>query len=185
MNGGWIQIMGPVARIAQFKDIELTLPPSGGIAGAQLQQIRWGPGNLADSPDEALSRLFELPGSHYSDPEFSWKFAVPPAGIGFLRGAALGPQYQNDLFAGAATPLTAGGYLFHFNLTGNRRKIAVDDPRLEDRVADNNEKHDITESESLLFGTGFGVSTDIETGPDGNLYVVSLSSGAVYKISRR
>jgi aldose sugar dehydrogenase len=185
MNGGWIQIMGPVSRIAQFKEIELTLPPSGNVPGAQLQQIRWGPTNLADTPGAALSRLFELPGSHYSDPEFSWKFAVPPAGIGFLRGRALGPQYENDLFAGAATPLTAGGYLFHFNLTGNRRKIAVDDPRLEDRVADNNAKHDITESESLLFGTGFGVSTDIETGPNGNLYVVSLSSGAVYEIFRR
>jgi hypothetical protein len=82
-------------------------------------------------------------------------------------------------------PLTAGGYLFHFNLTGNRREIAVDDPRLDDRVADNNAKHDITESESLLFGTGFGVSTDIETGPNGNLFVVSLSAGAVYEIFRR
>jgi glucose/arabinose dehydrogenase len=185
MNGGWIQVMGPVSRIAQFKEIELTLPPSGGIPGAQLQQIRWPPTNLANTPAEALSRLFELPGSHYSDPEFSWKFAVPPAAIGFLKSRALGPQYQNDLFAGAATPLTAGGYLFRFNLTGNRRNVAVDDPRLEDRVADNNAKHDITESESLLFGTNFGVSTDIETGPNGNLYVVSISAGAVYEISRR
>jgi hypothetical protein len=177
--------MGPVARIAQFKQIELTLPPSGDIPGAQLQQIRWGPANIADTPAEALSRLFALPGSHYSDPEFAWKFAVPPAAIGFQRGRGLGPQYENDLFAGAATPLTAGGYLFRFNLTGNRRKIAVDDPRLEDRVADNFAKHDITESESLLFGTGFGVGTDIETGPNGNLYVVSLTAGAVYEISRR
>jgi hypothetical protein len=89
------------------------------------------------------------------------------------------------LFVGAATPLTAGGYLFHFNLTGNRRRIAVDDPRLEDRVADNNAKHDITESESLLFGTGFGVVTDIETGPNGNLFLVSASNGVVYEIFRR
>jgi len=43
-------------------------------------------------PQEALSRLFVLPGSRYSDPEFSWKFAVPPAGIGFLATRALGPQ---------------------------------------------------------------------------------------------
>jgi glucose/arabinose dehydrogenase len=185
MNGGWIQIMGPVSRIAQFKQIELTLPPSGGVPGAQLQQIRWPPTNIANSPEEALSRLFVLPGSHYSDPEFSWKFAVPPAGIGFLRGRALGPQYENDLFVGAATPATAGGYLFRFNLTGNRQKIAVDDPRLEDRVADNNAKNDITESESLLFGSGFGISTDIDTGPNGNLFVVSLSAGAVYEIFRR
>src|SRR5215216_129805 len=124
-------------------------------------------------------------GLHYSDPEFSWKFAVPPAGIGFLSSSALGPQYRNDLFAGAATPNTSGGYLFRFNLTGNRRKIGVDDPRLEDRVADNNAKNDITESESLLFGTDFGVGTDIETGPNGNLFVVSLSNGAVYEIFRK
>jgi glucose/arabinose dehydrogenase len=185
MNGGWIQIMGPAGRIQQFKQIEQTLPPSGGLPGAQLQQIRWPPSNIADTPQEALSRLHVLPGSHYSDPEFSWKFAVPPAGIGFLSSSALGPQYRNDLFAGAATPLTFGGYLFRFNLTGNRRKIAVDDPRLEDRVADNNAKHDITESESLLFGTNFGVGTDIETGPNGNLFVVSLTHGAVYEIFRK
>jgi hypothetical protein len=182
LNGGWIQLMGPATRIAQFKQIELALPPSGGVPGAQLQQLRWPPNNIADTPQEALSRLFMLPGSHYSDPEFSWKFAVPPAGIGFLSSRALGPQYTNDLFVGAATPSTGGGHLFRFNLTGNRQNIAVDDPRLEDRVADNNAKHDITESESLLFGTGFGVGTDIETGPNGNLFIVSASHGAVYEI---
>jgi aldose sugar dehydrogenase len=97
---------------------------------------------------------------------------VPPAGIGFLSSSALGPQYSNDLFVGAATPATRGGHLFRFNLTGNRRLIGVDDPRLEDRVADNLAKNDITESESLLFGTDFGVGTDVETGPNGNLFVV-------------
>jgi hypothetical protein len=61
----------------------------------------------------------------------------------------------------------------------------VDDPRLEDRVADNLDKFEITESESLLFGTGFGIGTDVQTGPNGNLYVVSLSHGTVYEIFRR
>jgi hypothetical protein len=78
-----------------------------------------------------------------------------------------------------------GGPLFHFNLTGNRRKIAVDDPRIEDRVADKPTFHDIAESESLLIGREFGIVTDIETGPSGNLFVVSLSNGAIYEISRR
>jgi glucose/arabinose dehydrogenase len=178
MNGGWVQIMGPVSRLSQYKEIETTF-------GAQnLQQLRWPPTNIANTPAEALSRLFVLPGSHYSDPEFAWKWAVPPSPIGFVKGPGLGPQFEGDLFVGAATPLTAGGYLFRFNLTGNRRKIAVDDPRLEDRVADNNAKHDITESESLLIGRDFGVTTDIETGPNGNLFVVSISNGAIYEISR-
>ena len=78
--------------------------------------------------------------------------------------------------------LLAGGYLFRFNLTGNRRKVGVDDPRLDDRVADNVAKHEITESESLLFGSDFGVTTDIQTGPNGNLFVVSLSNGTMYEI---
>jgi glucose/arabinose dehydrogenase len=176
MNGGWIQVAGPVSRLAEFKQIETTF---GAMA---LQQNRWPPGNIADSPDEALSRLFVLPGSSYSDPEFSWKWEVAPGGIGFLEGRALGPQFSGNLFVGAATGALEGGYLFRFRLTGNRRRIAVDDPRLEDRVADNLAKHEITESESLLFGRNFGVSTDVQTGPNGNLFVVSLSRGSIYEI---
>jgi aldose sugar dehydrogenase len=179
MNGGWIQIAGPVERISQFKEIETT------FGARSLQQDRWPPTNIADSPQEALSRLFVLPGSRYKDPEFSWKWEVAPGGIGFVRGRGIGPQFAGDLFMGAATPILEGGYLFHFNLTGNRRKIGVDDPRLRDRVADNLAKHEITESESLLIGRNFGVGTDIETGPNGNLFVVSLTNGAIYEIFRR
>jgi glucose/arabinose dehydrogenase len=178
MNGGWVQIMGPVSRIAEFKAIETSSEFFG------LQQVRWSPANIADTPQEALSRLFMLPGARYSDPEFSWKFEVAPAGIGFMRGRSLGPQYDGDLFVGAARPNLQGGHLFRFNLTGNRLKIAVDDPRLEDRVADNLRKFDITESESLLFGENFGVGTDIHTAPNGNLFLVSLTHGAIYEIFR-
>jgi glucose/arabinose dehydrogenase len=183
-NGGWIQIMGPVERIAEFKEIELTLPPSGGLPGAGLQQIRWPPDNIADTPVQALSRLFTLPGSRYADPQFSWRFAVAPAGIGFLNSHALGLRYAGDLFVGAARTTLEGGYLFRFNLTPERQKIAVRDLRLTDRVADNFAKFDITESESLLFGRHFGIGTDVQTGPNGNLFVVSLSDGAIYEIFR-
>jgi glucose/arabinose dehydrogenase len=179
MDGGWIQIAGPASRVAQFKEIETT------FGGQNLQQVRWPPSNIANTPTEALSRLFVLPGSQYVDPEFSWKWEVAPGGIGFLNSRALGPQYAGDLFMGAATPNLEGGYLFRFNLTGNRRKIGVDDPRLADRVADNLAKHEITESESLLFGRNFGVTTDVQTGPNGNLFVVSLTNGAIYEIFRR
>lgn len=179
MNGGWIQIAGPAERVEQFKQIETTF-------GQQaLQQIRWPPTNLADRPNQALSRLFMLPGAHYSDPEFSWKWEVAPGGIGFVDSQALGPKLKGDLFVGAATPQLEGGYLFHFNVIGNRRKIGTEDRRLNDRVADNLAKHEITESETLLIGRNFGVTTDIESGPNGNLYVVSLSHGAIYEIFRR
>jgi aldose sugar dehydrogenase len=188
MNGGWVQIMGPVERIDQFKAIETdetTIDPVTGSGYFGLQQVRWPPTNIADSPEEALSRLFMLPGAHYGDPEFSWKFEVAPAGIGFVEGRGLGPPFRGDLFMGGARTFLEEGYLFHFNLTGNRRKIGVDDPRLEDRVADNNHKFDITESEDLLIGRNFGIATDIQSGPNGNLFVVSLTEGAVFEIFRR
>jgi aldose sugar dehydrogenase len=179
MNGGWIQIMGPVARIGQFREIE-TSPTYFG-----LQQTRWPPTNIARSGLEALGRLYMLPGAHYADPEFSWKFEVAPGGIGFIDGRGLGPQNDGSLIVGGARDVLLGGHLFRLKLTGDRRRIAVDDARLEDRVADNFDKWDITESESLLFGTNFGVVTDVQTGPNGNLFVVSLSHGTVYEIHRR
>jgi glucose/arabinose dehydrogenase len=189
MNGGWIQVMGPLARIDQLKQIETTM------FGGNLQQSRWPPTNIADSAEEAVARMVSLPGAHYADPKFSWKFEVAPAGIGFMDGRALGPQYDGSLFVGAARPFLEGGFLWRFRLTGNRRAIAVDDPRLEDRVADNLNKpaaddpvanaQAAVESESLLFGRNFGVVTDIKTGPNGNLFVVSLSNGAIYEIHRR
>jgi aldose sugar dehydrogenase len=177
-NSGWVQIMGPVGRVAQYKEIETT------FGAGNLQQLRWPPQNIANTPEEALSRLFMLPGAHFSDPEFSWKFEVAPAGIGF-GGSGLGPAFQNDLFMGAARPTLAGGHLFRFNLTPDRQRVAVDDSRIEDRVADNLGKFEITESETLLIGRDFGVGTDIETGPNGNLFVVSLSNGAVYEVFQR
>jgi glucose/arabinose dehydrogenase len=187
MNGGWIQIMGPVSRLAQYKAIEtsLAIDPVTGTQYFGLQQVRWPPTNIADTPAEALTRLFVLPGSRYSDPELSWKFEVSPAGVGFLTSRALGPQYRNDMFVGAARTFLAEGFLWRIEITGNGRKVAVEDPRLEDLVADNNHKFDITESESLLFGQGFGLGTDIETGPNGNLFVVSLDHGAIYEIAPR
>ena len=179
MNGGWVQVMGPLSRIEQFKEIETSEEFEG------LQQLRWPPTNIADTAEEALSRLVMFAGAHYSDPEFSWKFEIAPAALGFLNGRALGPQYDGDLFLGAARDFLEGGHIFRLQLTGNREKIGVEDPRLEDRVADNLAKNEITESESLLFGRDFGVGTDIRTGPNGNLFVVSLSHGTVYEIRRR
>jgi glucose/arabinose dehydrogenase len=183
LNSGWIQVAGPASRVSQYREIETTSLHHEDFPN--LQQFRWGPERIATTPQAALSRLFRLPGSHYSDPEFSWKFVLAPAAIGFQDGPGLGPQYANDLFVGFSTLDTLGGPLFRFNLTGNRQKVGVDDPRLADRVADNLTFHEMTESETLVFGTDFGIVTDIETGPNGNLFVVSLDQGAVYEISRR
>jgi hypothetical protein len=171
--------MGPLARITEFKAIETT---PGEFFG--LQQVRWLPTNIADSPIDARARMVNFPGSHYGEPQFSWQFATPPAAIGFLKDRSLGRSYQGDLFVGAAVPTLLDGQIFRFDLTKNRQRLAWSDPVLADMVADNAAKFSVAESESLLFGTGFGVSTDIQTGPRGGLFVVSSSTGNVYEIHR-
>lgn len=178
-NGGWIQVMGPVNRVNEFRSIEMT------YAAGNLQQLRWPPSNTATTPQQALARMFMLPGAQYSDPEFSWKYALAPSPIGFVRGRGLGPQFEGDLFVGASRTTLLNGYLFRFKLTADRQHFSFSDPRLTDRVADNVDKFDQTESESLVIGRDFGITTDIQTAPDGNLFVVSLSNGAVYEIKSK
>jgi glucose/arabinose dehydrogenase len=178
-NLGWTQVMGPIDRVAEFKAIERSFGPG------DLQQQRFPPSLLPDTPEQARLRMFTLPGSRYDDPEFSWKWAIAPAAIGFMRGNGLGAEYANDLFVAASRTTLLDGYLLRLDLSSDRLSIASNDSRLSDRVADNAAKFDIGESESLQFGSGFGVGTDIQTGPNGNLFVVSLSNGAVYEISRR
>jgi glucose/arabinose dehydrogenase len=183
MNSGWIQLMGPMSRVAEYRQIETTALHHEDFPN--LQQFRWPPARIATTPAEALSRLFAIPGARYSDPEFSWKHVLAPAAIGFLNSRELGAQFFGDLFVGFSVPEPLGGPLFRFTLSGDRLNIASDDRRLDDRVADNVDFHDMTESESLVIGRDFGIITDIETGPHGTLFVVSIDRGTVYEIYRR
>jgi glucose/arabinose dehydrogenase len=176
-NNGWVQMMGPNNRVAQFKQIEST------YGSGDLQQLRWSPSQIKDTPAAALASLFMLPGAHYNDPEFSWKYAIPASPLGFVAGRGLGPQFEGDMFVGAARTFLVGGFLFRFKFTPDRQHFLFTDARLSDLVADNDDKFDIKESESLLIGRDFGITTDIETAPNGNLFVVSNSNGAVYEIS--
>jgi uncharacterized repeat protein (TIGR01451 family) len=176
-NGGWVQVIGPVSRIAEYKSIEST------YAAGNLQQLRWPPSNIADTPQAALARLYMLPGAQYTDPEFSWKYAVAPAALGFVKGRGLGQQFEGNMFVGASRTTLLNGYLFRFKFTSDRQHFAFTDPNLSDRVADNSDKFDLAESETLVVGRDFGIATDIQTGPNGNVFVVSLSNGAVYQIA--
>jgi len=178
-NGGWIQTMGPISRIDEFRSIEMT------YGAGNLQQLRWPPSNTALTPQQALSRMYMLNGAQYIDPEFSWKYALAPSPIGFVKGRGLGPQFEGDLFVGASRTTLLNGFLFRFKLTSDRQHFSFSDPRLVDRVADNIDKFDQTESESLVIGRDFGITTDIQSGPNGNLFVVSLSNGAIYEIKSK
>lgn len=184
-NGGWIQFMGPLSRVAEFKELEIAVG-IGANGPAGLQQMRFLPTSIADTPEDARDRLFHVPGSHPRDPEFSWKYVVPPAGLGFVDGSGLGPQYDGDLIVGSAVArATNRGHLYRFRLNGGRNQFKFDDDRLKDKVADDLVLDDFTtEGEEILFGTNFGIVTHIETGPDGALYLVSPSAGSIRKISK-
>jgi uncharacterized repeat protein (TIGR01451 family) len=176
-NNGWVALMGPVSRVTEYKSIEST------YGAGNLQQLRWPVSLIADTPAAALAQLYMLPGAHYNDPEFSWKYALAPSPLGFVQGRGLGPQFEGDMLVGAGRTFLSGGYLFRFKLTPDRLHFSFSDSRLLDLVADNTDKFDITESETLLIGKDFGIGTDIETGPNGNVFVVSNTNGAVYEIT--
>jgi glucose/arabinose dehydrogenase len=122
--------------------------------------------------------LVSFPGSHYADPVFSWLDPVALTGIEFLKSSKLGANYNNNIFVGDYNK----GNLYFFKVNKDRTGIELDADQksagLSDLVVDNN-----TELNAVKFGTGFGSITDIKTGPDGWLYVLSFDDGTIYKIS--
>ena len=89
------------------------------------------------------------------------------------------------MFVVASRTTLLNGFLFRFKFTADRLHFSFTDQALADRVADNVDKFDETESESLVIGRDFGIATDIQTAPNGNVFVVSLSNGAIYEIKSK
>ncbi len=162
-NQLWMTENGP----ENFDEINLVEP---GFNGGWVQ---------IHGPDErdpqGIEDLFIVPGSHYSDPEFSWLETVAPTGPVFLNSVELGEQYENDLFVGDFNR----GVLYRFKLNETRDGFAFENPDLADLVADSE-----AELEELIFGEQFGGITDLKVGPDGLLYVVSITRGRIFVISR-
>jgi glucose/arabinose dehydrogenase len=130
-------------------------------------------GPEARSP-QGLDHLFQLPGSHYADPEFSWLDTVAPTAIVFLNSTQLGEQYQHDIFVGDIN----FGNLYRFELAPSRDNLHFDTPALAaELVADPGD--DLRE---VIFGTGFGGITDLKVGPDGRLYILSFQ-GKIFAVS--
>ena len=125
------------------------------------------------------SKLFDLPGSYYSDPKFSRRVPIGVTAIEFFNSSNFGIKYKNNIFIG---DINLGNiYYLEVNNT-NRTDLNLNDGQhsgLIDRVADNK-----NEALETLFATNFqGRITDIKTGPDGNLYVLTYFDGKVYKIT--
>jgi glucose/arabinose dehydrogenase len=130
-------------------------------------------GPISDS-GVAESDLVSFPNSSYKDPILSFVDSFGITDIEFLNSDSLGVGYSNNAFVGDL----AYGNLYIFELNEERSDFTLDAPGLDDRVVDNDEELD-----SILFGQGFGGITDIKTGPDGLLYVLSFNDGIIYQIS--
>lgn len=127
------------------------------------------------------SDLVMFDGAHYSDPAFSWYIPVGVTDIEFFDSDKLGEKYMDNMFVGDIN----SGNLYFFAVDGNRTGLQLGG-NLSDLVADpvNDSSGRIrTEASSLVLGEGFGRITDIETGPDGYLYVLTYDDGRIYRIT--
>ena len=136
--------------------------------------------------------LVNFPGSKYADPVFSWLPSIGITDIEFLNSAKLGDKYVNNIFVGDIGDLTNGN-LYYFEVNEDRTGIKFDSNSnsssssqigLTDLVADNEQ-----EISAIALGTDFGGITDIETGQDGFLYILTLDresdgEGKIYKITQ-
>jgi glucose/arabinose dehydrogenase len=162
-NKLWQTENGPAA----YDEINLVEP---GLNSGWVQIM----GPEARSP-QGVDSLFQLPGSHYADPKFSWLDTVAPTAIVFLSSTVLGEQYQNDVLVGDINL----GHLYHFKPTPSRDGLHFETPGLAaDLVAD--PEDDLQE---VIFGTGFGGITDLKVGADGRLYILSFQ-GKIFAVSQ-
>jgi glucose/arabinose dehydrogenase len=124
-------------------------------------------------PDYSLTGLVMFNSeSHYSNPEFTWTEPVDPTALEFLASSAFGEEYENDMFVGDIS----NGTIYRFELNENRSAFVLEGA-LDDTVANTPE-----EAEDAIFGTGFGSISDIKTGPDGYLYILSSVDGTLFRV---
>jgi len=119
-----------------------------------------------------LNNLPKFYDFQYSDPEFSWEETVGPTAITFMDSKEF-EKYRYSIIVGSFHH----GIIYQFKLNEERTGFVFDNIELSDLVANKGDNIDET-----IFGLGFGGITDIEIGPDGNLYVLSLTDGMIYKI---
>ena len=139
-------------------------------------------GPLARNIESKISDLVMFNGSHYSDPVFSWHIPIGITDIEFFNSSMLGKKYSNNVFVGDIN----NGDLYFFKVNASRSGMdtniageSKNEELLSDKVSDNQD-----ESNKFTIAKGFdGRITDIETGPDGYLYILTYFDGKIYRIS--
>ena len=122
------------------------------------------PGSITMYPDNLTD--FGSKGK-YRSPELSWYNTVAPTALKFLSSDKLGKEYKNNMFVGDFD----NGNIYNFPLNKNRTGLAIVYLQSKNMVNSNDELR------TRIFGHGFGGITDIQVGPDGYLYILSLYAG--------
>ncbi|MGD1834124.1 MAG: PQQ-dependent sugar dehydrogenase [Nitrososphaeraceae archaeon] len=163
-NKLWITENGP----GKYDEINLVEP---GFNSGWIEIM----GPISDQDKQELDEiLVNFKGSKYSDPEYSWKETIGVTDIEFLDSNKFGDKYNDGMFVGDIN----NGNIYFFELNDDRNMIKINNEDTKDLVADND-----MEASSNILVTGFNGITDLETGPDGNLYVLSFDDGKIFKIS--
>jgi glucose/arabinose dehydrogenase len=135
---------------------------------------------MGPATDEQISQIPSLGNFKYSDPEFSWERTVTPTGLEFINSDKFS-KYHGDLLVASCN----FGQLFKFPLNEERTGFDFNSKHLQDLVVNYVEidgQKDFESMDEILFGAGFGCLTDIEFGPDGYLYLVSLTDNTIYRV---
>lgn len=133
-------------------------------------------GPLSRNENFSKNDLVMLNKSYYSDPKFSWAKPIGVTDLEFYNSSKLGDKFSNNIFIGDIN----NGDLYFFKVDENRTGIKIDSSAsgLTDSIAD--PQDDLSPA---LFARGFsGRISDIETGPDGYIYVLTYSDGRIYRI---
>jgi glucose/arabinose dehydrogenase len=125
---------------------------------------------MAESKEDfSTEDLVDFEGKgEYSDPEFTWSRPYGPIGptaLKFLNSEMYGQKYENDMFVGDFNY----GRIYHFDLNTQRTELDLNGS-LKDKVASQEDEF----LSERIFAEAPGAVVDLQVGPEGYLYVVSL-----------
>ena len=136
---------------------------------------------LGPIKDQNLEKIPPYEDYVYSDPEFSWELPIGITAIDFNNNSF--QTHQNSLFVADSN----NGNIYVLKLNQDRNGFEFKSKHLKDLIVNidpentyGNFHESMTE---ILFAKNIGVITDMKFGPDGNLYVVSIMDGTIYRIS--
>lgn len=141
-------------------------------------------GPLSKNNGSDISDLILFNGSHYADPVLSWSKPIGITDIEFFKSSKFGKKYENNIFAGDIN----NGNIYFLKVNSTRNGIDMNPTGENDKNNNNKANFKFTidnksELDSIVFAKGFdGRITDIETGPDGYLYILTYFDGKIYRI---